>query len=99
MHTDVQGMLTAGTLGFLAGGAISFLYEKAVLIVGFSLWGAALGTYSGMCLYLDVPAGQPLTIPPMVLLGMLIGAGIGISFQVLLDTKYGTDQTGDGVPD
>ena len=32
LRTDIQGMLTAGTIGFLAGGAISFLYEKAVLI-------------------------------------------------------------------
>jgi hypothetical protein len=99
IRTDIQGMFTAGTIGLLVGGGISFLYEKAVLIVGFSLWGAVLGTYGTMCLYLGKEAGEELLVPPIVLIAMLIASGVGISFQVLLDSKYGTDQSGDGVPD
>ena len=90
-------MIVAG-IGFLAGGVVTFFFRRLVLIVGFSLWGATLGTYSVLSLY-QGPETEFLTVRPAVVAGLLGAAVIGVVFQYMLDSKAGTDVDGDGVPD
>lgn len=96
--TNHATLLTAAGIGFLAGGVVTFIFRRLVLIVGFSLWGATLGTYSLLSLY-QGPETEFLTVRPAAVVGLLGAAVIGVVFQYMLDSKAGTDVDGDGVPD
>jgi hypothetical protein len=96
---NLQTLLTVCALGFAAGAAVTFLFRRLTLIVGFSVWGAFLAMHSVMSIYQGRAQGEMLVVTDKALIGMLITAVVGVIFQYMLETEEGTDIDDDGLPD
>ena len=84
--------LVAAAGGLVVSGILSFYFPKPLMIVGFSMFGAATASIGILSIAIDPVDGKiPYTAAHIT--GMILAAGLGVLFQSQLGTPEDTDES------